>query len=927
LHAGWSVWNQVKSIPENAMSNGYSHDPASARPSSGWGKLFMGLLFGGVLGAGALYVTKVDPSLLTKAPASTPAQPAAAVPAGEEVDVPVKDEGLPHTPFEKGALPPDEPVQTIKITLGVGTEGAALSEPVDVHLGLGFPLRLYPLGGVKREPSFAAFPYKSSLDGMTNEIRPGQMATFEFSATGSDAGLDALRTSQQLLADVKCGDLQRIGFASQGRTNWVLAGYRIEVNGRLFAANGKVDARAQEKLASSRESLMKILPEYEAKTNATALTEEQKAELKNEYALVRALSGRVVGAFPWFEETDEAFKPAPPAGAKVENLRITLKGGKGPQQGSRNPVYLVAGGRKFLLSSESDPLRDANEPQLFDLAAFELAMNPLTKEALGTPGVGIIGSGGPTNKIPDRAQLQSVLIEADGQVVYDSEKQPVDQKTLPALWLTPAAYFDQSGDLVQSTPSAAEVAVWKSGMTLAGPPVVVAPELPPPPPLVNIPPIPPLPPPPLLPPVRTILPGGLPPPGGGGIFPLLNALAQLLLPLPPPAAPLISGVRIAPGTPIVCDGDVVTVNWTVGGNPSNITSWRVDLFAVLPHKPVPVLITPMATKIGGFPGSTSVVMPPINRAAIAGLLTPGSAEALYLYVQPRVTALGPFGNVLTAANGSLLPLFPAGTTAASVGSKRGGILPPLGLGNAPAPSFQVTPAVTPPFLKWQGMALADPLAIRNAWSLAAEHGSHFGLLFASHETIPPPVTLPAWSTAIRPTGNGTELITVRFEGLVPMPVGANGLRAVAHIAFVGGSSPATTAQVLARAELSSGPIRRNLAGNVVPLPFGAQPFFTLQTTTFVPAAPLAKTQPLLLVDMPLRFDRLAANNFVGYPLDPVNGASYSFAAPPFNLAAYTAQAGTGTMYVTLTYMIALNTTDATDAVGVLGVRLVPDNTP
>jgi len=673
---------------------------------------------------------------------------------------------------------------------------------------------------------------------------------------------------------------------------------------------------------------MQLLPEYEAKTNATNLTDDQKAELKTEHALVRALSGRVVGAVPWFEESSEAWNPAQSAGTKVENLRITLTGGKGPQQGTRNPVYLVAGARKFLLSSEMDPLRDANEPQLFDLAAFELAMNPLTKEVLSAPGVGIIGSGGPTNKIPDRAQLQSVKIEADGQVIYDSDKQPDDQKTLPALWLTPAAYFNEAGDLMRPTATAVEVPVWKSGMKLAGgAPVALPPEPPPVPPLVNVPPIPPLPPPPLLPPVRTILPGGLPPPGGGGLFPLLNALAQLLFPLPPPAVPLISGVRIAPATPIVCDGDAVTVNWNVGGNISGITSWRVDLFAVLPHKAAPVLITPMATKIGGFPGFTSMVMPPINRAAIAGLLTPGSAEALYLYVQPRVTALGPLGNVLTAANGSLLPLFPAGTTTANVGLKRGGILPPFGLGNAPAPSFQVTPAVTPPFLKWQGMALADPLAVRTAWSLTAEHGSHFGLLFASHENIPGAVTLPAWSSAARPTGSGSELITLRFEGLVPIPAGANGLRAVAYLAFVGGSSPATTGQVLARAELSSGPIRRNTAGNVVPLPFGAQPFFTLQTTSLVPAAPLAKSQPLLLVDMPLRFDRLAANNFAGYPLDPVNGASYSFAAPPFNLAAYTAQAGTGTMYVTLTYMVALNTTDATDAVGVLGVRLVPDNTP
>jgi len=192
----------------------------------------------------------------------------------------------------------------------------------------------------------------------------------------------------------------------------------------------------------------------------------------------------------------------------------------------------------------------------------------------------------------------------------------------------------------------------------------------------------------------------------------------LLFPLPPPAAPLISGVRVAPTTPIVRDGDAVTVNWTVGGNTSNIASWRVDLFAVLPHKPAPVLITPLATLLGVPAGATATVMPPINRAAVAALLAPGSAEALYLHVQPRVTALGPLGNVLTAANGSLLPLFPAGTATAAVSLRRGTVRrPPPIPASAVAPSFQVTPAVTPPFLNLAAMPLADPLVIRNAWSL------------------------------------------------------------------------------------------------------------------------------------------------------------------------------------------------------------------
>lgn len=907
---------------------------AFSKPPSRWGGVLAGVVMGGVIGAGVLYVTKVDPSLLeglkAPAPAETQAQPFTGAAEGEEE--PVKHEGLPRTPFEMGALPPDEVVESIKITLGVGTDGAALSEPVDVHLGLGFPLRLYPLGGVRREPSFAAFPHQSSLKDMTGAIQPGQMATFEFSARETEAGTDVLRTSRQLLAGVKCGDLQSIGFASQGRTDWVLAGYRIEVNGKLFAANGLVDARTQQKLAASRESLMKLLPEYEAKKQRGDLSDDEKTALKTEHALVRALSGRVVGATPWHEETDEKFQPAPMTGTQVENLRVTLTGGTEAQQGTRNPVYLVAGARKFLLSSEADPLPDEDKPRLFDIAAFEVAMNPLTKEALTAPGVGVIGSGAPANKIPDRAQLQRVLVEADGQAVYDSDKQPDDQKLLPSVRLTPSAHFDEAGDLVRTTATATEIPVWMSGTKPAG--ALAATPLPPEPPVPVLPPIvgPPvgLPPPPLLPPVRTVLPGGLPLPGGSGLLPLLNTLAQLLFPLPPAAAPLISGVRIAPTTPIVRDGDVVTVNWAVGGNTSQITSWRVDLFAVLPHKASPVLITPMATNIGGFPGATSMVMPPISRAAVAALLAPASAEALYLYVQPRVTAFGPTGNFLTSANGSMLPLFPAGTTTAAVSLRRGTVRRPFPIpASAVAPSFQVTPAVTPPFLNLAAMPLADPLVIRNAWSLTAEHGSHSGLLFASHENIPGAVTLPAWSTAARPTGNGAETITIRFEGFVLWPpAGANGLRAVAHVAFVGGSAAGTTGQVLSRAELSAGPLRRDLPGATV-LP-GFQPFFSMETTVPIPAIPLAKTQPLLLVDMPLRSDRLGANNLAGYPLDPVNGASFSFtppAVPAFNFPAYTAQAGLGTMYVTLTYMVMLTTTDLTDAAGVIGVRLVPDNTP
>ncbi|MES2595659.1 MAG: hypothetical protein V4662_10010 [Verrucomicrobiota bacterium] len=910
--------------------------------------MILGLVLGGLVGAAALYVTQVDPGLLARlkaaiSPGSTPAQSGSPTspetpeqPTSEEQPQPIVHQGLPQTPFEMGALHADEPVETIKITLGAGMKGESLSEPVDVHLGLGFPLRLHPLGGSEHDAAFAACPQKSSLVDGATDIQPGQMASFEFTARGDDPGLDTLHTSQQLLTGLKCGDLQRIGFASQGRTDWTLAGYRIEVNGKLFAANGVVDARPQEKLASSRDKLMKLLPEYEAHAAKPSPSDSEKAALRAESELVRSLSGRVTGAFPWWEESSPSFKPAPITGTLVQNVHVTLQTGAGAQPGTRHPIYLLAGARKFLLSSELSPLQDASGPQTYELASFELAINPLTRESLAQPGIGILGSGAAAQRVPDRAQLQRVAIEADAQPVYDSDKNAGDAQVLSSVWLTPSAHLDENGEIVRTPPTANERSVW-----LAGTPSASVPEkLPPLPPEPPLPPVIIEPPPPLWPPVRIFIPDGYPPPpGGGGFLSLLDILAALLFPLPPPVEPLISGVRIDPATTIVRDGDAVTVDWTVSGGTELIAAWRIDLFGVLPHKPVPVFATPLAsiplTPSGPIPPGVdthvSRITPTIVRANIAAMLT--GAEALYLYVQPRVTALDTFGNVITAANGSLLPLFPSGTTVASVGTRRGGVLKPFPPGNASAPSFQVTPPLPALPLPWKGMPLADPLAIRNAWSLVAEHGSHFGLLFASHENIPAAIHLPSWSTAIRPTGDGAEVITIRFEGLVPIPAAANGLRAVAHVGFVGGSSPATTAEIDARAELSSGPTRRNMAGNLVPFPFGAQPFFRLHTA--VNPLPADKASPLLLIDMPLRFDRMTAVNFANYPVDPIHGADF-VAGPPagwmaadfaFNGPAFVAQAGTGTMYVTLTYKIRLTTTDATDAVGVIGVRLVPDNTP
>lgn len=931
------------------------------KPPSGWGKLFFGLLVGAVAGAAALYVTKVDPSLI----AGMTAQPAPAVDAPQVVEAaantPPPHQGLPLTPFEMGSLQPDEAVESIKITLGVGADGAALREAVDVHLGLGFPLRLHPLGGLERDPSFAAFPRVSSLEGMATAIEPGQMASFEFSAKEDDIGGDELRTSRQLLAGVKAGDLHSIGFASQGRTDWVLAGYRIEVNGKLFAANGLVNARAQEKLAASRESLMKMLPDYEEKVNKEKLTAAEEAELKGEHALVRALSGRMAGAAPWYEESDEKFQAAPIGGTQVRKLTVTLTSGVGDRPGTRNPLYFQAGGRKYLLSSESDPLLDETDPQIFELAGFELAMNPLTKEALARPGVGVIGSGGPGGKVPDRAQLDRVLVEADDETVYDSAAQAEDKKALPSFWLTPVAHYDETGGLVTPPLAQGEVPLWTAGMKSVIPAAGIVPE--PPPPLVVGPPktLPPL-----LPPQRRTAGGGLPVRGPRGILPFLNALANLLSPLIAPQVPTISAVRVAPPTGIIRAGERVTVTWSVNGNVSQINTWRVQLFGVLPHKPgaQAVVLTPLATEFAlAPPGTGNRAWPMVQPISVAPIL-PGDLP--YAYVMPVVTAMnvggvgGPF--IVASATGSLLPLFPAGSTVATVGLSRGAASPPnpgAGPGqDRPAASFQVTrpqllpgPTDTP----WLTMLSAAPPAASTAWFLNTVSASHYGFNFDTHETSPVPLVtrLAAINTATRPAPGpnpaNAEIIRLRYEGLVSLPAGFNTLRAVAHVGFVGGSDAAASCTVTARAEIGGGALTPDpqflQSGN---LNLGPQPFFTIEPNAPLPTlvrGPPTNRSPMVLVDMPMRLTQLRTNSSLGtYALDPLNPGAYTLSvtvpgAPPAPADVTTQPALTalnagllnalmavpaGQVYVTLSFYITLQSTDPATSVGVFGVRLVPE---
>ncbi len=1105
--------------------------------------LALGAVVGGMAGAGAgLGVVRFG------GPATPPppvAQNVAPTPNAGDADEPAADASppAPKVGFRMGSVPPDEPITSIKVTLAVGGDGAELNEPVDLHLGVGFPLRLYPLGTDERAPSFAAFPQKSSLERGTNVVAPGGRAVFEFNAQAGEPGADELLTTPQLLADLKAGDLRQIGFASPARSAWVLDGYEIEVNGKLFAANDSVAHDAAGSRTGLRESMRKLQPEHEqlamqaadlAAYVATGLAgDADKEDLrKKQEALaksappINALAARLAGAAPWYEEKNEAFKPTPAAGTPLKNVEVTLVAGGGDRPGSRNPVYLWAGGLKYLLTSEADPLADASDPQTFALSEDDLARSPLTKERLATIGIGMLGNDQRFSRTPDRAKLERIVVKGDGETLYDSETKPGDRQTLSGIWLQPPAHRDENDALVVDAATPTEPYLWKSGTTLPAAELAKAdaldeskPEPAPVEPLallpdgslptagaLNVPdaavpttgatspgansgtPSDPSSTPsgtsptgtdtaggakpygtdsygstpeggtpygsspsesspyggtpygtttygsspygtsPFSPPVRRLGQGleylsplvtplffgggnsyggpygnpygsfGNPYGGGGsrfggnpyggpnafgntpnlafvpGVFvpagavtptsgtqtgggPAANPVNGGANPAPPavpaPAAPSITNVQVSPNIGMVRDGDAVPVTWQVVGDASKVTSYRVDLFGVLPHLSQPLLSQPLATVPNVNPPAVAAAgsaqpmnaVTPAIKAANARLngaaLTP--AQNTYLYVQPKVTALSSDGSNLASAFGPLVPLYFAGTPQ-TVFAITPGNQWPFGLPSPPS-FMRIIAGKNQPWQSYAGFN--DPQTASTAWWPVANMASHSAQIFTAG--LGTPGALPShYNVVARPAGNG-EIVTVLFEGWVSLPNtittpgGANlpaGLRAVAHVGFVGGSATAAdVANVQSAAEV-------DFAGPKVNVLQSTCFSMTTQNPLVLNRTAGAGPSPMLLIDMPLRFDKMsAANPTVQSDTSYFDSARYTVdtwipqayqngprritiinnPGPPATNITITPPANS--VYVRLTYMIQLNAADPNTAVGIFGVRLVPDASP
>jgi hypothetical protein len=411
--------------------------------------------------------------------------------------------------------------------------------------------------------------------------------------------------------------------------------------------------------------------------------------------------------------------------------------------------------------------------------------------------------------------------------------------------------------------------------------------------------------------------GGTTPVAGNGSGP---AAPRPVVPTPAPAAPVLAAIKVNPAIPILRDGDAANVTWTVSGPTASVASYRVDLFGVLPHKNPPLINTPLATLSNVPPGSGTQLarMPAIQVSKISGQL-PG-ASAQYLYVQPKVTALASNGTAIVSGFGSILPLFPASTPSPYPASLLPGQLVANGLpvaAAAPPPAFQILPAGAAP-LPWKSSPALDPQTVSTSWPLNGEQDSSFALTFASY--VPPgSVTpLPAYNAAVRPATNN-ERIVIQYEGAVPLPsslpTAAKGYRLVGHVAFLGGPSPANA---LVQTRI-----------NAFARPAAATPFFTMQTPAPISYAKFSSgttPAPCLLIDMPVRFDLMKSNTLASSPHDTSKYQITSFVtAGPTGFSSVGNAGGGALVYLQCTFMIAQQSTTTTDAVGVFGLRLVPDN--
>ncbi|MCL4206397.1 MAG: carboxypeptidase regulatory-like domain-containing protein [Pirellulaceae bacterium] len=387
--------------------------------------------------------------------------------------------------FEQGSeLTAADTVRTVEATLSVG-DGADLDEPLALDLGLGFPFWLHPVGHVDQLPSFGAVPQESNA---ALTVSAGQSATFTFRAEGDD-GQDRLRTCSQLLSDVQVSDISRIALQGTAARPWRLAGYSICVNGKLLAANDKIDVCPAESLpqgtgqepagaiAEAADAppvpvlqarlleLVQLATDIraigeagfgtEADRQALVQIEQQIVELKQQ------LAAAVPPGAPRILYEEAQFQPWGRNGEAIESLSVTVSTRPVASAATHNDVYFGVGGHKFLLFSKADPPVIGMGPRRFELDLRRVPLDPSDFRGFA---LGMLAHPEPQSDGADEWLVDRVEVRRGETVVYDSDGYEMDKLSLAAIRLTPPAWLDEQGKrcgIEERSPR--EVPVWRPG--------------------------------------------------------------------------------------------------------------------------------------------------------------------------------------------------------------------------------------------------------------------------------------------------------------------------------------------------------------------------------------------------------------------------------------------------------------------------------
>jgi hypothetical protein len=366
----------------------------------------------------------------------------------------------------------NDTVETLTVRITVGESGEDLSEPIALDLGLGFPFWLHPVGRVPGDVApFGALAQQTDAE---DTVSAGSTVEFSFSLAGEE-GQDFLQTSSQLLAGVRVSDISRIGFMSRGESNWILAGYEIEINGRSFASDDDVDASAADTQAAASARLgeisLEIAPiEAEADNirllidagvapdNAEARLQEIDEQLLPLAQERTRLERQLAGGYPWFEEP--SFDSPWRSGEPVQEVLVSVVTASHTGADTQNYVYYRTGGHKYLLSSPMNPMSAENGMRVFPL---DLVGGPLTPGDMRGHALGMLAHAEPYAVAPDRWHPERLVVEVDGRVVYDSDEKQLDNASLQAIRIIPPSHFDETGALVENEPVERETYVWEAG--------------------------------------------------------------------------------------------------------------------------------------------------------------------------------------------------------------------------------------------------------------------------------------------------------------------------------------------------------------------------------------------------------------------------------------------------------------------------------